>query len=245
MAKRRMFSQEIVNTDRFLDMSPSAQALYFHFGMHADDDGFIANPQRVTRMLGARPRDLNELAEKEYVKMFDSGVCMICDWQTNNHVRRDCYVPTRYQAEKKSVSSSVQNAAADVAPDVTENVSPDVTEDVTANVTSGKDSLAKDSIAQDRKEKERQKENADKPPRPRFSPPTREEVEAYCRERRNRVDAQCFLDFYTANGWTQGRGKPIRDWQAAVRTWERRDKHGRDDHRAGRNDTPIAGITRF
>jgi hypothetical protein len=110
-------------------------------------------------------------------------------------------------------------------------------------VDAGKDRSGKDRSGKEKKEREQ--ESADKPPRPRFSPPTREEVEAYCRERRNRVDAQCFLDFYTANGWTQGRGKPIRDWQAAVRTWERRDKHGRDDHRAGRDDTPIAGITRF
>lgn len=54
----------------------------------------------------------------------------------------------------------------------------------------------------------------------RFTPPTVEEVQCYCRERGNRVDAQRFFDFYTANGWHQGRGKPIKDWRAAVRTWE-------------------------
>jgi uncharacterized protein YdaU (DUF1376 family) len=52
--------------------------------------------------------------------------------------------------------------------------------------------------------------------------PTVEEVSKYCAERNNKIDAQQFVDFYTTNGWVQGRsGKPIRDWQAAVRTWEK------------------------
>lgn len=55
-----------------------------------------------------------------------------------------------------------------------------------------------------------------------FTPPTYEEVAEYCRERENGVDAQLFVDHYAANGWVQGKaGKPLRDWRAAVRTWER------------------------
>lgn len=55
-----------------------------------------------------------------------------------------------------------------------------------------------------------------------FAPPTVEEVDAYCRERENGIDAQEFVDFYTANGWVQGKqGKPIKDWKACIRTWER------------------------
>ena len=72
---------------------------------------------------------------------------------------------------------------------------------------------------------------ADKPPvcsssgRKKFVPPTLEEAAAYCNERRNNVDPSTFIDFYTANGWTQGHGKPIKDWKACVRTWEQRRKH--------------------
>lgn len=63
---------------------------------------------------------------------------------------------------------------------------------------------------------------ADKPPkRPYFVPPTVEEVREYCQERSNGIDAALFVDFYEARGWTVGRGK-MRDWKAAVRTWERR-----------------------
>lgn len=63
------------------------------------------------------------------------------------------------------------------------------------------------------------------PPAQRFTPPTLAEVQGYCRERNNAVDAQRFFDYYTANGWTQGKGKRIKDWRAAVRLWERQEKH--------------------
>ena len=54
-----------------------------------------------------------------------------------------------------------------------------------------------------------------------FRPPTLDEVRAYCEERKNDIDPEAFIDHYTANGWVQGKGKPIRDWRAAVRQWER------------------------
>lgn len=56
----------------------------------------------------------------------------------------------------------------------------------------------------------------------RFRPPTLEEVEAYCMERNNRVDAARFIDYYTSNGWKVGKN-PMKDWKAAVRNWERKD----------------------
>jgi hypothetical protein len=56
----------------------------------------------------------------------------------------------------------------------------------------------------------------------RFTPPTQEEVMAYCRERGNQVNAQRFVDFYAAKGWKVG-NQPMKDWKAAVRTWEQRD----------------------
>lgn len=70
-------------------------------------------------------------------------------------------------------------------------------------------------------EKEKQQEQGIKP-RKRFTPPSVDEVAAYCRERRNAVDAQRFVDFYAASGWMRGK-TPVRDWKACVRTWERND----------------------
>lgn len=73
------------------------------------------------------------------------------------------------------------------------------------------------------KEEKGKKSSAGKPPA-RFVPPTVEEVAAYCRKRGNGIDPEAFVDYYQANGWIQGKGKPIKDWQACVRTWEKREK---------------------
>lgn len=78
-----------------------------------------------------------------------------------------------------------------------------------------------DKSIEKEKELEIEKEKDNSPKRKRFTPPTREEVQAYCEERHNNVDADRFVDYYTANGWVQGKGKPIKDWKAAVRTWEK------------------------
>ena len=69
----------------------------------------------------------------------------------------------------------------------------------------------------------------------RFAPPDVDDVKAYCYERGNNVDAQAFVDFYTANGWVQGKGKPIKDWKAAVRTWERNRKDDGGGSSGGRS----------
>ena len=60
--------------------------------------------------------------------------------------------------------------------------------------------------------------------RTRFSPPTVEDVSAYCRERGNKVDPNRFVDFYSSKGWKVGQNQ-MKDWRAAVRTWEQRDEH--------------------
>ena len=72
----------------------------------------------------------------------------------------------------------------------------------------------------------KEKEKSDKKEKKtasRFHAPTLEEIQAYCDERNNGIDAERFFDYYTANGWVQGKGKPIKDWKATVRTWERAD----------------------
>lgn len=70
---------------------------------------------------------------------------------------------------------------------------------------------------------------------PAFRPPTVEEVKAYCLERKNKVDAVRFVDYYTANGWKVGKN-PMKDWRAAVRTWER-DEKSETTRRAAKRDT--------
>ena len=57
----------------------------------------------------------------------------------------------------------------------------------------------------------------------RFTPPSLEDIQSYCSEMEYKIDAQAFLDHYEANGWVQGKGKPIKDWKAAIRNWNRRE----------------------
>ncbi len=71
------------------------------------------------------------------------------------------------------------------------------------------------------KDKETEKEKKDSPKR--FVPPSLEEVQAYCTERGNGIDAQAFIDFYASKGWMVGKTK-MTDWKAAVRTWESRNR---------------------
>lgn len=101
MAERRMFAKTIIDSDAFLDMPLSTQALYFHLSMRADDDGFINNPKKIQRMLGASDDDLKILLSKKFLIPFESGVCVIKHWRIHNYVRNDRYKKTLYQEEKQ------------------------------------------------------------------------------------------------------------------------------------------------
>ena len=85
------------------------------------------------------------------------------------------------------------------------------------------------------KEKEKEKQSltkedkGDSAPRARFVPPSLAEIAAYCEERGNSVNPRAFLDYYAANGWVQGKNKPIKDWKACVRTWEAREANQRNN----------------
>ncbi len=98
-----MFSAQIVTTDAFLEMPLTTQALYFHLGMSADDDGFVS-PRKVLRMTGAGEDDLKVLLAKGFVIPFQSGVIVITHWKQNNYLRNDRYTPTIYKAERENLS---------------------------------------------------------------------------------------------------------------------------------------------
>lgn len=101
MASRRMFSKDVVENDLFLDMPSSAQALYFHLGLRADDDGFVGNPRSVLREVQATIDDLRLLLDKGFVIAFENGVIVITHWRVNNYIQRDRYKTTVYQDELK------------------------------------------------------------------------------------------------------------------------------------------------
>jgi len=89
MAERRCFGMKIVDSDAFLDMPLSTQALYFHLGMRADDDGFVNNPRRIARLIGACDDDLNILLSKRFILVFDNGVVVIKHWRIQNTLKND------------------------------------------------------------------------------------------------------------------------------------------------------------
>ena len=205
MAERRMFAKTIIDSDAFLDMPHSTQLLYFHLSMRADDDGFINNPKKIQRMIGCADDDLKILIVKNFIIPFESGVVVIKHWRIHNFIRTDRYKETVYQEEKAMLGTKDNKA-------YTLGIPNDNQMDTQYRL--GKDSLEldKDSVDNDM---------SDKPTkRTRFIPPTKEEVEAYCFERQNNVDAERFIDHYTSNGWLVGKNK-MKDWKAAVRTWEK------------------------
>lgn len=99
MAKRRMFSLDVVDTDKFLNMPPSTQCLYYNLGMRADDDGFVSSPQKIATISNCGRDDLNVLISKGYLIPFNSGVVVITDWKINNYIQKDRRIPTRYTEE--------------------------------------------------------------------------------------------------------------------------------------------------
>ena len=118
MAERRMFTQKIIDSDAFLDMPLSTQALYFHLNMRADDDGFVNNPKRIQRTIGASEDDLKLLFAKRFVIGFESGVLVIKHWRMHNTLRKDRYNPTQYQEEFALLDVKDNNAYTERCIDV-------------------------------------------------------------------------------------------------------------------------------
>ena len=211
MAERRMFAKSVINSARFLTMPPSSRLLYYDLGMAADDDG-VVEAFTVMRTTGAADDDLRVLVSKGFVSLLnDELVAYITDWSTNNQIRKDRYQPSIYRNLLVKLGDGNQRLT-DGLPDGNQR---------STQYRLGEDSLGKGSTGEENK--------AATPPRPRFIPPTVDEIKAYCTERKNTVDAERFFDYYSANGWKQGKGKPIVDWKAAVRTWERQSNAGQDE----------------
>ena len=197
MAERRMFAKSIVLSDAFLDMPLSARCLYFTLGMLADDDGFVGSPKGIMRQCGASQDDMVVLLQKRFILAFESGVIVIKHWRMNNYLQSDRHKKTTYLEELETLD--IDNKGA-----YTERKEPMYTNCI-QNVYTGKDRLDKDSIDKNSIES--------KAKSTRFVPPTIEEVREYCKERGNNINAERFVDFYSAKGWMVGKNK-MKDWKA-------------------------------
>ncbi len=208
MANRRMFSLDIIDTDKFLEMPASAQALYFHLGMRADDDGFVSSPKKIAGMSNCSLDDLRLLITKKYLIPFENGVVVITDWLANNYIRGDRKHDTRFIQELSALEiiGNAYQVSTKCLPN--DNQTP---AECHTEVRLGKVRLEK-------KDTKVSKEKAKN-----FIPPTIEEVKAYCIEKSYEVDAERFVNFYEAKGWMIGKNK-MKDWKAAVRCWKKQDE---------------------
>ena len=155
MAERRMFTQKIVDSDAFLDMPLSTQALYFHLNMRADDDGFVNNPKKIQRMIGASEDDLKLLIGKRFILGFENGVIVIKHWRMHNLLRKDRYNPTQYQEQMAKLQ--LKDNGSYTETEVVEIPMVEAPEESMAtrwqpdgNQMATQDSIGKDSIGKDR-----------------------------------------------------------------------------------------------
>jgi hypothetical protein len=139
MAKRRMFALTIIDSDAFTDMPLSTQALYFHLSMRADDDGFINNPKKIMRMIGASEDDFKLLVLKKFILPFDSGIVVIKHWKIHNYIPKDRYTPTVY-TEEKTMLEAKENGAYTLCIQDAYNMD--------TQVKLGKSSLSKDKVVE-------------------------------------------------------------------------------------------------
>lgn len=227
MAEKRMFTQKIIDSDAFLEMPLSAQALYFHLNMRADDDGFVNNPKKVTRLINASDDDLKILILKRFIIAFDSGVIVIKHWRMHNSLKMDRYHPTDYQEEflqlglkeNRSYTDNPEHAfipalssGAKLEPEWSQNG---------ANLEP-ENRIDKNRIDKNREDKSIEEKRRAK----KFIPPTLDDVKAYCMERSSSVDPERFFDYYQAGNWKDAKGNPVRNWKQKLITWERRQSDG-------------------
>lgn len=104
MANRRMFTKQITDSDEFISLSSSAQALYFHLNMGADDDGFNNQIQNAMFKAHSTADDFNLLLNKKFIVRFESGVIVIKHWRVHNYIQNDRHKDTLYQNEISQLS---------------------------------------------------------------------------------------------------------------------------------------------
>ena len=148
MAEKRMFSSNVIDSDAFLDMSPTARLLYYDMGMRADDDGFIDSPKKIMRIIGASDSDLKELIDNGFVLRFESGVIVIRHWYVNNRVRRDTYHETIYTEEKSRLLLEKNNVYQLRNDSVTDTLQ--TRDEIGSQIRGGEDRIDKDRLGKDR-----------------------------------------------------------------------------------------------
>lgn len=202
MAQKRMFDKKVVGSDRFLDLPNSSKALYFMAGMEADDKGFF-QPRKLQRMCGFSDDDYKILIAKGFFITFESGVMVVTDWNKNNWLDSRRINETEYVDELNMLNLVNQKYELSINNQCLAGAKPMLREN-----SIEENSIVENSIKENNKRKV-------------FQKPTIEEIQEYCDERNNGINANAFYDFYESKGWCVGKNK-MKDWKACIRTWEQR-----------------------
>ncbi|OPZ94728.1 MAG: hypothetical protein BWY74_00339 [Firmicutes bacterium ADurb.Bin419] len=157
MAQRRMLSNRITNSGKFLKMPQTSQALYFHLNINADDDG-IVEAYQIIRLGGFGEDDLKVLASKNFIKVLNEDlVTYILDWKEHNLIRADRKIDSIYKKLLIKIMPEIKLISAKKRADTKqktrhrtgENTGRPLDNQWTAQVRLGKDRLGKDSISKD------------------------------------------------------------------------------------------------
>lgn len=200
MAQKRMFSLNVVDTDKFLEMPISSRLLYYELGMRADDDGFVSNWKKILLFTGLKEDDMKVLIAKQFIIPFESGVIVIRHWRLNNYLQNDRTKPTIYQKEFKSLGIDNNNV---------------YIMDTTCIHSIDKNSIDKNSI----EEKEIYKEKEIKNKYGEFNNVLLTKEEYHKLEQANLLPYIEKLSSYIAS-----KGKKYKSHYATILTWNRGDK---------------------
>lgn len=229
MAEKRMFSLNILDTDWFLDLPLSTQMLYVHLSMRADDDGFVDSPKSIIRKIGASVEDYKTLLEKRFVLDFPNGVCVIKHWRVHNTIQKDRYKETRFKEEKETLVLREDKIYTEMQRCIQDGNSLDTKciPSIISKPKSNTNNNTNNIIVEDK-----------------FIKPTIEEIQQYCNERQNNVDAEKFYNHYESKGWKVGKSS-MKNWKACVRTWERttfKNDSKKEEKFNNYNDEEIVGL---
>lgn len=233
MARRRMFSLDVVDTDRFLDMSPTTQNLYFHLGMRADDDGFVSSPKKIAAMCSSTTDDLKLLIAKGFIIAFNDGVIVIRDWLKQNKVQPSRRIPTEYREhlemlevnnQQYSMSEYCQQSVNKVSTNGCHRLGKDSIGEYSEGVLTNDSSIKDDNnIFNTTSTTTVRRENNQGDEERKFTPPTFAELMRYKEDYPN-VDLYKFFEHYEGNGWTRD-GLPMTSWKAALKQCNERNKN--------------------
>ncbi|HBH95033.1 MAG TPA: replisome organizer [Ruminococcaceae bacterium] len=224
MADRRMFSKTVISSDLFIDMPVSAQLLYFHLGMCADDDGFVNNPKQIQRGVGCNIDDLKILQAKGFIIPFDSGVIVITHWNVNNQIRKDRYRETSFKNELNLITKDKNGIYITAGNQTVTNRQP-TDNHLETQYSIGKVSIVKDSLG------EGESEPNGSPP-----PPSKPKFKIFGEYQHVKLNDEQYSKLISEFGeaviseyikrcdeYVQQTGKKYKDYNLTIRNWISKD----------------------